>query len=183
MRLHLREVAIISSVFGVACAAVAYWLLRPVEAPVTEVAKPLPEAPQMRAEPTVDLAPPRPVKVHRPEAKRKLALPEPVQQDQAQHVTTTARLDADERPYTLTSVLDTNTGASTIYARAEPMPWIGIETRGEIGLSYGLRDGEPMGRLSLRQNFMQIKAARIGGVATLDQDGTWYAGAGVFYRW
>lgn len=169
-----------------AVCGVCAWIFIPTRTaptPIQAAATPLPAAPILRAEPTLNLTPPKPLKVYRPAVKAKLKLPASVVEDAGQHVTASARMTADDKPYTLTAVLDTATGASTIYAKAEPLPLFALTARGEAGIAYGLRDGVPMGRLYVMQDVAQIKAVRLGALATLDQDGRYFIGVRAGYRW
>lgn len=154
--------------------------------PPVPVATPATQAPELATVEKVAIAPPT-VQAYAPKAKARLSLPKAVQQDPAQHVVAATRVPADDRPRTVITTLDETTGAVASYERMEPLPWLAPETSGEIGISYGLRgDGhgvKPVGRVVLRQNLLQIKAARLGLNANLDQDGQWFAGVGVWYRW
>lgn len=147
-------------------------------------AKTLPAAvaPVLKAAEQVAITPPV-VRVYAPKAKTLLKLPATTIADPSVHVVTASRLPADERPQTLITLLDERTGETEAISRAEPLPWLAPETRGELGISYGIRDGMPVGRLSLRQNLLQIKVVRIGAQANLDHDGQWFAGLGAWYRW
>jgi len=151
------------------------WQSRPAPPPVS-VSVPLPPAPQAENKPTERVV----VKTVVVYKDRPVPLPGAATTEK---VTATARLEAEERPYTLSATLDTETGQSRIWAQAEPLPWLAITTRGEAGLAYGLRDGDPVWRLSARQDMLQIKAARLAGVASLDSDGQWFAGVGVRVGW
>jgi hypothetical protein len=115
--------------------------------------------------------------------KRRINLPPEVAADPAQVVLDSSRVAASEHDYTLTTLLDVETGATVTLAERLPLPWLAPETRGELGISYGLRDGAPMGRVTLRQNLLQVRATRLGALATIDEDGQWYAGVGLWYRW
>lgn len=172
---------------AIAVCGVCAWIFIPTHpgpAPTQAVSTPLPAAPALRAEPTIDLTPAKPIKVYRQAVKAKAKLPAAVVEDAAQHVTTSARLTTEDRPYTLTAVLDTSTGASTIYAKSEPLPWLQAKTRGQAGFLYGPRDdGVMVGRASVTVTLMDIKAARFGGGAMLDTDGKWFAGVGVVVPW
>lgn len=117
-----------------------------------------------------------------PKAKKDLNLPEPVQQDAAKQVTTTAKLKAEERGYTLSSVIDTETGTSEIYARPEPLPWVGPGRGGKIGVAYGLKNNEPTGRLYASHDLIQVKALHGGAMGTLDTDREWFGGGYIEYR-
>lgn len=149
----------------------------PIRAPVAAT-----PAPALKSVDQVTITPPV-VKVYAPKAKTKLKLPAAMQADAAVHVLAASQVRADERPHTLYTLIDERTGETQTYDRAEPLPWLAAETRGEVGIGYGLRDGAPMGRLSLRQNLLQVKSVRLGAQANLDQDGQWFVGLGAWYRW
>jgi len=175
--------AILAAMALAACGALVWfiWSSYQLSRTASSIAPATP-APALKAIEKTTIAPPT-VQVYAPRAKAKLKLPASVQADAAVHVLAASQVRADERPHTLITTLNESTGAVETVDRADPLPWLAPETRGEMGISYGLRDGTPMGRLSLRQNLVQIKSVRLGAVATLDQDGRWYAGVGAFYRW
>ncbi len=153
--------------------------------PATEsVSKPLPVAKEVAQEVMIALPEKTPIKAYRPSVKKKLNLPVDVQADPGAHVIATGKLSATEdRPYTLTTVIDEKTGESTVFARPDDLPWLSVAQRSQISIQYGLRSGEPVGRLSVSHSFLNIKSASLGVAATLDHDGQWFAGAGVSYRW
>ncbi len=167
-------------VFG-ASALIAWWIW-PAPAPITGQAQPLPPAQETPAPATipVDI---KVVYVYPPEAKGKLGLPPTVATDPAKQVTATGKLNAEERPYTLTAVLDTGSGRSEVYARPDPQPWLGFSDHGAAGLSYGYQNGQPVFRLAAHQDFIRAGALRAGVNATLDSDGDWFAGLGVRATW
>lgn len=123
------------------------------------------------------------VKVYPAEVKAKLDLPAPVVADSGKKVTVTGKLKAEERDYTLAAVLDVATGESEVYARPDPLPWLGPGRRGAIGIAYGLASGEPAGRLYGQHDLLQIKALHAGARAEIDQRGEWWAGGYVELRW
>lgn len=122
------------------------------------------------------------VKVYPREVKAKLNLPPAVVKDEAQKVIATGKLDADERPYTLSAVLDTATGEAEVYARPDPLPWIGPGRRGAVGIAYGLANGEPTGKLYAQHDLVQVKTLHAGARAEVDQHGDWWAGGYVEHR-
>lgn len=126
---------------------------------------------------------PQVIKVYPPKAKTDFGLPQAAIGNINEHVATATKVPSAERPHTVVATLDAQTGEAQSYIREDPLPWLTRDPRGELGISYGLRDGLPMGRVSLRQNLIQIKAVHVGGLATLDQDGRWYMGAGAWWRW
>lgn len=131
---------------------------------------------------TVALSP-RLVRALPAKAKARLKLPPAAQATPSLYALTASQVTADERPHTIITTLDVDTGEVTSYDRPEPLPWFAPETRGEIGIAHGLRNGQPMGRLSLRQDLLQVKRIHLGGQASVDQDGEWFAGVGIWYRW
>lgn len=126
---------------------------------------------------------PRIVYVYPEKTKTDLDLPADVKHDGAKKVTATGKLDAEDRPYTLSSVLDTATGESRVYARPDPLPWLAPGRTGSASVAYGLKNGEPNVRLAAEQELLRVKRLRLGVNSTLDQDGEWFAGASVAYRW
>lgn len=162
-------------------AALALWTFWPREQPEVNVAAPLPPATEVRTVEKV-IVQPKLVYVYPDKVKGSLGLPDQVKDDASQKVTATGKLKAEERDYTLSAVLDTETGDSQVYARPDPLPLIGPGRQGAVGLAYGIKNGEPMGRLYARHDLLQVKALHAGAGATLDQDGEWFAGGYVEYR-
>lgn len=153
----------------------AAWTFWPrAEAPVG-VSAPLPPAKEVRKTEKV-AEPVKQVRAYPKAAKAKLNLPPAVVKDDAAKLTTTAKLDAEERPYTLSTVIDAETGESAIYARPDPLPWLAPGKRGAVGISYGMKNGEPAARLYANHEFLRVKALRAGATGTLDQGGDRYAG-------
>ncbi len=83
----------------------------------------------------------------------------------------------------MTTVLDASTGKFETYDRAEPLPWLAVSTKSQVGMYYGLKRGEHVIRLEGQQELLQIKAVRVGAVATLDSDGETFVGVGAWARW
>lgn len=123
------------------------------------------------------------VKVYPPEVKAKLNLPPAVVKDDGKKLIATGKLDADEREYSLSAVLDTATGEAEVYARPDPLPWIGPGRRGAVGIAYGLTSGEPTTRAYAYHDLLQVKTVHAGLRAEADQRGEWWAGGYVEYRW
>lgn len=162
-----------------------YFYFKPEPAP-TNVHLPAKPASQVSRETTVPVVIEKPVKVYRPDVKRKLKLPDAVQADPAQHVVASSRTVPDERPHTITTVLDTSTGEFTTLDRAEPLPWIAVSTKTEVGAFYGIKNGEPAFRVQAQQELLRIKALHVGAVASADMvrgDVETYVGVGVWARW
>ena len=162
-----------------------YFYFKPQPAPVG-MHLPAAPSPQVSSETTVPVVVTAPIKVYRSEVKRKLKLPDPVQANPAQHVVASSRTVPDERPHTVTTVLDTSTGEFTTLVRAEPLPWIGVSTKTEIGAFYGVKNGQPAWRIQAQQELLRVKALHVGAVASADVvrgDVDTYVGVGVWARW
>jgi hypothetical protein len=123
------------------------------------------------------------VYVYPKSVKPKLNLPESVVKDDLAKVTATAKLKTADRDYTLTSVINSETGNSLIYARLDPLPILALSHVGEASISYGIKGSDTVGRLSVSQNILQVKSIRFGVTATLDTDGDYFAGLSANYRW
>lgn len=162
-----------------------YFYFKPEPAP-TNVHLPAKDAPQVARETKVPVAAKAPLNVYPETVKRKLKLPDAVQANPAQHVVASSRTAADERPHTITTVLDTSTGEFTTLDRAEPLPWIGVSTKTEVGVFYGYKNGEPAFRVQAQQELLRVKALHVGAVASADlvrdQVDT-YIGVGAWARW
>lgn len=128
------------------------------------------------------------VQAYKAPAKKKLALPAAVQDNPRLVVTSSVGLKPDLNPRRITSVLDIETGKTETYDQRLALPWLALNTSGEAGISYGQRGSDRIVRLEVRQSLANIKAVRIGAVASFDQplgggrsDG--YIGVGGWYRW
>ena len=131
---------------AVIVAALALWTFWPREQPQVDVAAPLPPAPEVRTVEKI-VVQPKLVYVYPDEVKPKLGLIEEVAKDPAKKVTATGKLKAEERDYTLSAVLDTATGESQVYARPDPLPWVGPGRQVAVGMAHGLKKVGPAGRL------------------------------------
>ncbi len=176
----IRERLIVAAVAILASFVV--WTFWPRETPEVGKAVALPPAPEVRTvEKIVERV--KYVKVYPPEVKPKLNLPPDVVAAPEKKVIATGRLDAEERDYTLSAVLDTDTGESEVYARPDPLPWLGPGRRGAIGIAYGLANGEPTGKLYAQHDLLQVKALHAGARAEVDQRGEYWVSATLEYRW
>lgn len=162
-------------------AASVYFAFKPAPAP-PGVHMPATPAPEVAKETTIPVHVAAPVQVYKPVVKKKLNLPAHVQADTEQHVVASSKTANDERQHTITTTLDTTTGQFTSYDRAEPLPWIAVNTKTQVGLFYGLKDGEPVARLQAQQEFLQVKALHFGAVGSVDSDGSYFVGAGAWAR-
>lgn len=169
----------------VAIGAGLYFHFKREPAP-TNVHLPAKDAPQVSRETRVEVAVAAPLKVYRPEVKRKLKLPDAIQQNAAQHVIASSRTVGDERPHTITTVIDTTTGETTTLDRVEPLPWLAVSTKTEVGAFYGVKNGVPAFRVQAQQELLRVKALHLGAVASADVvrgDIDTYVGVGVWARW
>jgi hypothetical protein len=154
---------------------------------------PIPTGVQIEAKPAKEVArvptvpvPVKQVQAYPPAAKKKLDLPKTVQQDAGQHVVASTRTPADERPHTVTTVLDARSGEFHTYDRADPQPWLAVNTRSQVGVLYGYRNGEPAIRIEGHQELLQVKAVHLGAVASADATAgqlDTFVGVGVWARW
>lgn len=179
-------VAVIAMIFVfVAMAIMLYFYLKPDPAPagVHMEAKPAPEVVKVETE-RVEIS--TPVRVYKPAAKKKLALPESVQADERKHVIASTKTANDERQHTVTTLIDAGTGESITYDRVDPLPWVAVNTKSELGVYYGLKNGSQAIRLEGKQELFQIKAVHVGATASADSyDGRidTFVGVGAWARW
>lgn len=178
----------VAAALGIAAgtSAFALWLwLAPKPAPVGAhvEATPAKEVRRIGKE-SIETAP---VQVYKPAAKEKLELPAVVKSSPTAHVVAATTTPNDERQHTVTTVLDSSTGEFTTFTRAEPLPWVAVSTKSEVGAYLGLKNGEPALRVEGRQELLQIKAVRIGARASADltQSGhvDTFIGVGAHVRW
>lgn len=171
-----------AGVIGLTIAASVYFSFKLNPAP-PGIQMPATPAKEVAKEETIPVQVAEPVQVYKPATKAKLKLPKPVIEDAAQHVVSSSKTVNDERQHTITTTLDTSTGAFTSYDRAEPLPWLSVNTKSQVGVFYGIKGGDPVLRLQAQQEFLQIKAVHLGVVGTVDSDSTYFVGAGAWARW
>lgn len=181
-RLELYAVTLVLA--GVAAGTWVYFKPQPLPPGVHVEAPP---APAVEDVGTTTVAPPKIIVVYKPAAKEELALPATVQADPAKHVVAATTTPNDERQHTVTTLLDSQTGKFTTYDRVEPLPWIGVTTKSEVGAYLGLKNGEPAARIAGRQEFLQVKSLRFGAVGNVDVtqggDVDTFVGLGAWARW
>lgn len=171
----------------------AWWYFRP--APVvpgeTVIAKPAPEVAHVDTKP-VEIK--KPVNVYKGGAalKNGLKLPAAAVQDDNVEVLTSSKVPADEHTHTITTTIDKETGEAVTYDRADPLPWLAFDYRGEVGVYVGEkatpRGFEPALRVEAKQGLFQVKAVHVGAVASVDAplsggDADAFIGVGAWYRW
>lgn len=163
----------------------AYLHFKPEPAPVG-VHLEAKTAPEIRREEKIELVSEAPLKVYKSSAKKKLKLPEPIQADAKRHVVASSKIETDDHPHTVTTVLDTQTGEFTSYDRKDPLPWLAVRTTSHIGAYYGLKNGVPTLRIQGQQELLRVKAVRLEAIGTADfGDGKpdTYIGIGARVAW
>lgn len=174
----------IALALAIALAVLAYFHFRPQPAPVgVQIeAKPAPDVAKVEKE----VVPCSSVQVYKPAAKDRLKLPASVKDAPQQRVVAATRTANDERQHTITTVLNTDSGAFTTYDRVEPLPWLAVNTKSQVGAFYGYKDGQPAIRFEAQQELLQVKAVHIGAMASADMmaDGVdSFIGVGAWARW
>jgi hypothetical protein len=172
----------IELLIGLVILALVWWYYTPKPPPVGDTVLATP-AKELKGQPKQDITPPK-VPVYTPPMKKALGLPVDVQDDPKKYVLGSAKLPKDTHQHTVTTVIDAKTGEVQTYDRRDPLPWLAAEQTGEIRIDYGFKNGlVKVGRLSLREDMLQVKATHAGINAAVDTDGAWFVGAGVGYRW
>lgn len=179
----MERIKNLAIVFAVAALMATVWNFFKEVPPPIDKWTPAQQASQVRDVPKVDITPAK-VKVYAPKAKDKLDLPPAITNDPDVHVLDTTRVSSDDHPSTITTVIDAKTGEVQTLVRREPLPWLAAEQRGELRFDVGIKNGlNTIGRLTVREDLLQVKALHAGLHASLDSDGRWFAGGGVGYRW
>jgi hypothetical protein len=138
---------------------------------------------ELKVVPKVSIQP-KALKVYAPSAKQKLNLPAALQQDDNSYVIASSTLAHDYHPQTVSSVINSETGEVTTITRREDYPWFAPEQTGEARVDYGIKNGGVrVGRLTVREDVLQIKAVHLGATATLDSDRDYFVGVGLGVRW
>lgn len=156
---------LIAAVMALAVALYFFFAPEPAPTGVQRVAEP---AVEVAGEKRLPLPAAAPLQVYEPPVKKKLNLPQSVQLDAGKHVVATAKTPADDRPHTVTTVLDVGAGEFTTYDRADPLPWIAVKTTTHVAAYYGLKRGEPTVRVQGQQEILRFKALRVEAIAAVD---------------
>lgn len=155
--------------------------------PPSEVSVPAKDAPEVKRAPTATVQPKKGVKVFAGDTKAKLKLPPDALSNPAEHVISATRVPGSDRPQTITTTVNTDTGESRSFVKTDPYPWFAWEPRGGVRLSLGakIRDGrvEQVVRMGVNYDALRIKALTAGVTGTVDSDGDAFVGVGVAYRW
>ncbi len=151
------------------------------------VSVPAVAAPEVKRATTARVVVRRPVKVFAGDTKAKLKLPADALANPAEHVTAATRVPSSDRPQTVTTTINTDTGESRSFVKADPYPWFAWEPRGEVRLAIGYKhhDGrlQQVTRLGVGYDVVRVKALTVGVVGSIDSDGATFAGIGLAYRW
>lgn len=146
-------------------------------------------APEVKGAPVVEVAIKAPVKTYQGKTKAKLKLPAAVVTDDKTQVIAASQVKSDLHPQTVSTTINTDTGAVESYVKPEPYPWFAVETRGAISAAYGYKYSHvtntvaPVGRVTVAYDVIRIKALTLGVQATADTDRDAFAGVAITYRW
>lgn len=162
----------------------------PGEKPPVAVYVPATPAPAVAQAQTV----PTPIKsgtvqTYRPAAKKALKLPAAIQAAPEQQVLAASTVQPDAHAYTLTTLIDVETGKVQTLSRREPLPWLARDTSGRMDLLLGQSDDGPAARLTVQQGLLSVKAVRLGvaGSVTQHLDGDaqtdWLVGINLGTAW
>lgn len=163
---------------GVLIAVAAVWTFWPRERPIVGESVQLPLAKEVKTTPKV-LDRVKYVYVYPEKTKAAMNLPPAVVQDKAKKVIATGKLDAEDRPYTLSAVLDTETGDSAVYARPDPLTWIGPGRRGAVRLTQW-HDGTT--QIEASHDLLRVKSFHAGVSGRADTSGETLVGGYIEYR-
>jgi hypothetical protein len=169
-------------VFCAGALASHHYFSAPPKAPV-EKWTPAKPSPQVAAIARQEIKLPA-VIVYAPKAKQTLDLPDEILNDTNKYVLQATRLPSDTHPATVTTLIDQTTGEVQTYVRRELLPWFAFEHTGEARIDVGVKSAVgTVGRLTVREDMLQVKALHAGVNVSLDTDGQIFAGVGVGYRW
>jgi len=126
------------------------------------------------------------VEVYAASAKKKLKLPAKVVNDSKKQVIAANTVEPSDNEQTVTTVIDTDTGKSETYVKAEPLPWLSSSKHGSIGAYYGFKGGDQTARVQATQDLFQVKAVHVGAIVSVDRSASGsdaFVGVGASYKW
>lgn len=126
---------------------------------------------------------PKYIVVYKDSAKQAMELPADVKADPDIHVLEATQLVANDHPQQVVCTQNAANGESDILIRAQPLPWLASENKGEVRLSYGFTNAGLRARLSANEDLLAIKALHFGVNGSIDGSGNTFAGVGVGYKW
>lgn len=151
-----------------------------------------PSLPSVLAEPSKDLAKVdketlkcKDLIVYKDKAKKELGLPETSKADPYQKVLAATQVRPNERPTTVSAVLNTGTGQTLMYQRLDPLPWLAFNRRATLGAAYGVKnehDGAVL-RVYGKLELLQVKAMRLGLLGDVDNASGYFAGGYLEASW
>lgn len=186
----MKALAILAAIIVLVAGGIfAYrWLFPAPPTPMQAVATPIADTPALKKVKKAK-TPVKVVETYADEAKATLKLPAAVIADMEIKVIDATKVASSDHPQTVTSTLNVETGKVETYIKEEPLPWIAFNQRGQARIDTGYKlnrlTGVPqrVSRLTVMHDFMQTKAVNFGVQASIDSDGTAFAGVGLGYRW
>lgn len=154
--------------------------------PISTVATP---AAVVAHEAKTDVVPSAPIKVFKRSAviKKKVMLPQAVVDNPKEQVLAASTVESSLHPQTITTLLNTDTGETTTYIKQEPLPWIAMNTHGELSSYIGVKNSIPTVRIQAKQNLIDVKSVHINAVGSVDQSTNgntdFFVGVGATYTW
>lgn len=186
--MNIKIIAAIAGL-GLAAGAFAWWQYTPAPPkPTQAVAVQIADTPVLKKVKKVK-TPVKQVETYADEAKADLKLPAAVIANQQEKVIDATKVASSDHPQTVTSTINVETGKVETYIKEEPLPWIAFNQRGQVRIDTGYKLNRSTGvpqrttRLTVMHDFMQTKAVNFGAQASIDSDGSAFAGIGIGVRW
>lgn len=145
----------------VACTAFAliFWRDSPEAKPATNV---------LAGEQTV-VHPDVQIVTFKPNVKKKLRLPTPVQENERQQVTAATRVEPSENQTEVAAVVDLDTGRTELFTREIERPWMELRSKNRFGVYLGINgDGEQTVRAVVRHEFARTGPVTWAAVGMAD---------------
>ena len=119
-----------------------------------------------------------PVIVYKDKAKDKLGLPTAVSEAPEQRVLGATQVNQNERPTTVSAVLNTNSGETVFYQRLDTLPWLAFNRRATLGVAYGFKNDHNGAEIRVygKVELLQIKALKAGLMGDVDNARGWFGG-------
>lgn len=181
-------IGLLSGLIGIPGLMLAGFLLIPFiipSKPASEVSVPAVEAPAVKPAGKAKVNPKAPLTVYGPSAPARLKLPADVRP--TEHVIAATQVRGSDRPQTITTTVDEQTGESRSFVKQDEYPWFAYEPRGEARLSVGYKlergRAKEVVRLGASWDAIRIRAFTAGITGSVDSDGSSFAGLSVAYRW
>jgi len=165
-RTEWRWYSAIAAAILVVFAALA-WYFYDAPAPDAVIAAPSKEVKDL---PKASVPIKKPLKVYSggSKLKDKLGLPADVTQNDAKHVVASTTVNCDQQQYTITTVIDTETGESQTYDQKLPRPWLAKNDQSKVGVYAVFKNGTPTLSLQGRRGLFSVKSLDFVGVAGID---------------